>query len=198
MPMCKRLASVTLMLVLPVFMGVAEANNFFNNQNVQVQGDYQSVQVRTLPDGNYHAELSYRDQDGVERNFSYQGSKELIITQVQQQTDLPDDKKWALLNALEMNAGNPQNLFNQPFFQGNLFDDPFFTGPPLQGDPLDHPFFNSPFFQGNPFDHPFFKNDWLNDPFFSEPLNVVPPARPKPPPQPDNSQQRGGNGSAVL
>lgn len=198
MPMRNWLASVTLMLVLPVFMGVAEANNFFNNQNVQIQGDYQSVQVRTLPDGNYHAELSYRDQNDVERKFSYRGSKAQIVNQVQQQTDLPDDKKQALLNALEMNNGNPQNFFNQPFFQGNPFDDPFFNDPFFQGDPLNHPFFNSPFFQGNPFDHPFFKNDWLNDPFFSEPLNVVPPAQPKPAPQPDNSPQSGESGPIIL
>lgn len=105
---------------------------------------FESVQVKTLPDGRYHAEISFKNNDNETKKFSFEGKREEIIEQINAQQELPVDKKTALLNALNMRS---DDLFNQPFFQGNPFNSPFFRGNP----------FNDPFFQQNPFDESFFR-----------------------------------------
>jgi len=96
---------------------------------------FESVQVRTLPDGRYHAEVSYKDQSNERKSFSFEGKKEEIVEQIQKQTDLPEDKRQALLNALNMDVGKllqPFSVpsFHDPFFQRSPFDAPFFQGFP--------------------------------------------------------------------
>jgi len=96
---------------------------------------FESVQVRTMPDGRYHAEVSYKDQNNESKSFSFEGKKEEIVGQIQKQTDLPEEKRQALLNALNMEPGKllqPFSMpsFRDPFFQGSSFDAPFFQGPP--------------------------------------------------------------------
>ena len=106
----------------------------------------QAVQVHTLPDGRYHAEINYQDKADETHKFTFEGTPDEIRQQVQQNTLLPEDRKQALLQALDM---KPDALFNQPLFGGkNPFDQPFF--------------------KGNPFDDPFFKNNLLNDDFFKD------------------------------
>jgi len=103
---------------------------------------FESVQVKTLPDGRYHAEVSYKDPKGDTKSFTFEGKKEEIVKQIQQQKELPEDKRKALLDALNMKPGNlfGQTL-NQPFFQGNPFNDPFFRDPFFQRNPFNDPFF---------------------------------------------------------
>lgn len=97
---------------------------------------FESVQVKTLSDGRYHAEVKFKDPQGNEKGFTFEGKREEIIEQINHEKDLPEDKKQALLNSLKMDSGN---FFNHPFFQrGNPFNDPFFTPRSL---------FNDPFFQ---------------------------------------------------
>ncbi|WMP18757.1 hypothetical protein [Thiothrix lacustris] len=92
----------------------------------------ESVQVQTLPDGRYHAEINYQDKTDDTRNFTFEGTQEEIHQQVQQNTTLPAERKQALLQALEM---RPEALFNQPMFGGsNPFNDPFFKNSPLNDD----------------------------------------------------------------
>ena len=96
-------------------------------KNTLAWDSFQSVQVKTLPDGRYHAEVSFKDANGEIKNFTFEGKQDEITEQINKQTDLPADKKQALLNALNMQPGQ---LFKQPFFSqpfGNsFFNDPFF------------------------------------------------------------------------
>ena len=104
---------------------------------------FESVQVKTLPDGGYHAEVKYKDSQNNEKSFTFEGKREEIIKQIKKQKDLPENKKHALLNALNM---NPSSIFKQPFFQqGNPFNDPFFQqGFPALNMPSFQHFFQSP------------------------------------------------------
>jgi hypothetical protein len=87
---------------------------------------FECVQVKTLPDGRYHAEVAYKDENGEQKSFIFEGKREEIIKQIQEQQELPVQKRQALLNALNM---RPDAVFNQPFFHGNFFNDPFFNNP---------------------------------------------------------------------
>ncbi len=85
---------------------------------------FESVEVKTLPDGRYHAEVAYKDENGDQKSFTFEGKREEIIKQIQEQQELPVEKREALLNALNM---QPDAIFNRPFFRGDLFNDPFFN-----------------------------------------------------------------------
>lgn len=119
----------------PFWQQIPGVQNAPQNQAQNLAWDsFESVQVKTLPDGRYHAEVSYKDQSNENRNFTFEGEREEIIEQIKQQKDLPDDKKQALLNALNMQPGmlfpninrSLDQFFQQPLFQQNPFDDPFF------------------------------------------------------------------------
>lgn len=84
---------------------------------------FESVEVKMLPDGRYHAEVTYKDENGDQKSFTFEGKREEIVQQIQEQQGLPVRKRQALLNALNM---RPDAVFNQPFFHGNFFNDPFF------------------------------------------------------------------------
>ena len=93
------------------------------------------MEVHTLPDGRYHAEVGYTDTGNESRQFSFEGTQEEIRDQIQKNTTLPDDKKQALLQALNLNPEAAlrmpmfgDNPFNDPFFQASPFDDDFFRG----------------------------------------------------------------------
>lgn len=110
---------------------------------------FESINVKTLADGRYHAEVTYKEGD-EQKNFVFEGKKEELIEQIQASKDLPIEKQEALLNALNGQAApHAGQMFNHPFFQGQ------------------NPFMNDPFFQGNPF---------ANDPFFQQQLRALPPA----------------------
>ncbi len=95
--------------------------------------EFESVQVRTLPNGHYHAEVTYRDNNNNSKQFSFEGTQEQIRNEIQQNTALPEDKKQALQEALNM---NPASLFRPPMFEDNPYYDSYF-----QGDPFDDDFF---------------------------------------------------------
>jgi membrane-associated protease RseP (regulator of RpoE activity) len=82
--------------------------------HAKVFGSFESVQVRTLPDGRYHAEVSYKDTKGEQKQFSFEGKREEIIAQINAEKDLSQEKKQALLNALNM---KPDQLLNQSSFR---------------------------------------------------------------------------------
>lgn len=118
--------------------------------------NFESVQVKTLPSGKYHAEVSYKDNNNETKSFVFEGKKEEIIKQINNQKDLPEAKKQALLNALNMQTGQTLGqAFSHPFFQGqnNPFNDPFFQG------------------QANPFNDPFFQRNFQLPPQFQQFLN---------------------------
>ncbi|MBO0612688.1 hypothetical protein [Thiothrix fructosivorans] len=145
------------------------ANDSFQNQhppitsNIQLQS--QAVQVYTLSDGRFHAEINYQDQANATRTFTFEGSKEEIRQQLAQ-VDLPEERKQAVLQALEM---RPDALF------GNVFGNGF-------------PFGHSPFGGKDPFDDPFFKNSPLNDEFFQQFFQDLPSFGAIPDLKPDGQQ----------
>jgi hypothetical protein len=86
---------------------------------------FESVEVKTLPDGHYHAEVAYKSENGEQKSFTFEGKREEIIKQIQEQKDLPAQKREALLSALNMRS---DAIFDQPFFRDDIFNDPFFNG----------------------------------------------------------------------
>jgi hypothetical protein len=119
--------------------------------------EFESVQVQTLPNGRYRAEVTYKDNANNRKQFSFEGTQEEIRDQIQKNASLPEDKKQALLDALNMNAEtwlNPPmfegNPFNDSFFQDNPFDEDFFRGfPPMHAPPGFPSFFRQPSAPGN-------------------------------------------------
>lgn len=126
----------------PFWQNIPQAPNANKPSNKPLAWDnFESVQVRTLTDGRYHAEVSYKDQYNEEKRFVFEGKKQEIIEQIQQQKHLPSDKKQALLNALNM---NPNGLFGSNLFSGfgqSLLSDDFFKQPFFQNNPLNDPAF---------------------------------------------------------
>ena len=141
---------------------------FGNNgikQQANVLGSFESVQVQTIGNGRYRAEVTYKNKADESKQFSFEGKKEEIIEQVKKQKDLPSDKKQSLINALNMNfgVGDPMQAFqgmnspfNHPFFK--QFNQPF-------GGTQGH-LFQDPFFRGGLFNDPFFQNGFANTPLF--------------------------------
>ncbi len=103
-----------------------------------VWSSFESVNVKTLPDGRYHAEVTYKDANDESHSFTFEGKRDEIIDQIQSRKDLPQDKKQALLQALNFGGGLPgfpalpQNLFdfNDPMFRNFFRDMPPMMLPP--------------------------------------------------------------------
>ncbi|QLQ31393.1 MAG: hypothetical protein HZT40_07035 [Candidatus Thiothrix singaporensis] len=90
----------------------------------------EGMQVYTLPDGRYHAEINYQDSGGDgssdSQHFSFEGSPAEIREQIQQNNALPKEKKQALLQSLNMQGA----LFKQSMPDGKPFSEHFFKNPP--------------------------------------------------------------------
>ncbi len=99
----------------------------FNGNNVQSFSQSESLSIKTLPDGKIHVELKSKDTDDNEKNFVFEGKRDQIIKDIQQQKDLPDAQKQKLIGAIQgsfssfFNNGSQDNLFppipNGPFSQ---------------------------------------------------------------------------------
>lgn len=113
--------------------------------NALAWDSFESVEVKTLADGRYHAKVSFKGRDNHIQTFTFEGPREEIIRQINQQSELPGDKRKALLNALNMRVDFSRPNFYSPFMQGNPFDHPFF-----QNSPFDGPFFQNGYSGGAP------------------------------------------------
>lgn len=111
----------------------------FDN-DISAWDQFESVEVKTLPDGRYHAAVSFKDRDNETRSFTFEGKKQEIIQQIKQLEALPQDKKHALLKALKFKPYN-MNRFEQNDFARDLLDSPLWSR-----NPFDHPFFRDPYF----------------------------------------------------
>lgn len=125
-----RFRSVPMMPVRPM-QPIAPPSANTQGNSMLAWDSFESVQVKTLPDGRYHAEVRYKDAKGEVKNFTFEGKQDEITQQINKQADLPEDKKQALLNALNMKPNTLLNhpLFNQPFFSQPFANDPFFNDP---------------------------------------------------------------------
>ncbi|MEB4593063.1 hypothetical protein VSS37_18935 [Candidatus Thiothrix sp. Deng01] len=150
--------------------------------NILMQSE--AVQVYSLPDGRYHAEINYQDKADDTRKYSFEGTQQEIRQQLEQ-SGLPEDRKQAVMQALEPGTGNLGDLFGKEFpfsdslFGGkNPFDDPFFKQDP----------FGSAFFQNNPFNDEFFQKFIQGMSQFQAPLtqpgDPLPPINPPAPAKP--------------
>ena len=111
-------------------------------QGATAWDSFESVEVTTLEDGRYRASVSYKDQNNETRSFTFEGNRDDIMRQIQQQADLPMDKKHALLQALNMRSARPlgpgafdpmDDFFNPPFYPQRPYANPFFSDPFYQG-----------------------------------------------------------------
>jgi membrane-associated protease RseP (regulator of RpoE activity) len=93
--------------------------------------EFESLQVSTLPDGHYRAEVTYKDNENNSKQFSFEGTQEQIRNEIQKNDSLPEDKKQALLEALNM---NPDRLFKPPMFEDYPYNDSFFQDNPFEED----------------------------------------------------------------
>lgn len=147
----------------------------------------QAVQVYTLPDGRYHAEINYQEKADDTRKYTFEGSKDEIRQQLNL-SNLPEERKQAVLQALENNSVDLfANALGSSLFGGqDPFGDDFFNkffqsipqlqqqfnDPAFQNDPFGDDFFNR-FFQNIPqlqqqFNDPAFRNDPFGDDFFNK------------------------------
>lgn len=114
---------------------------------------FESVEVKSLSDGRYRAEVAYKDSSGNQKSFIFEGLRDEIIDQIKEHHDLPQEKKDALLNALNM---RPDAGFAYPFSRRDPFGDRFINDPFFRGFDTD-PFYRYGFpdierFFRNPFD----------------------------------------------
>ena len=138
--------------MMPPMIPPPAVNKGGNNSSKNLAWDsFESVQVQTLAGGKYRAEISYKDEKGKTKNFTFEGKREELEGLINKQEGLPQEKKQALLNALNMNSDAMfsqqqwgANFFNGPFFRNGFGNDPFFQ----RGFPM-MPNFNQ-FFQGTP------------------------------------------------
>ncbi|MEB4592995.1 hypothetical protein VSS37_18590 [Candidatus Thiothrix sp. Deng01] len=107
----------------------------------------EGMQVYTLPDGRYHAEINYQDSGGDgssdSQSFSFEGSPAEIRAQIQASNALPKEKKQALLQSLNMQGA----LFNQAMPDGKPFGEHFLKNPPTTAAPANGSLFDEQFFQ---------------------------------------------------
>ena len=130
---------------------LAPNNSTPNPPTMQSWSQSQAMQVYSLPNGRYHAEINYQDAQNNTKKFNFEGSKAEIKQQMQVAKDLDQAQKTALLNALDGQIN---------FSLGNL---PGFKMQPFAG-------LNTP----DPFDDPFFKQNPFNDKFFQDFMQDMP------------------------
>ncbi len=108
--------------------------------NVQRWSHAESMNVKTLPDGKIHAELKTKDTNGNEKKFMFEGDKNSVIKQIEQQQDLPEAQKARLLGAINgtsVNFSSRDFPFDNNFMQG--FPQTPFYGQPRGNAPQNRP-----------------------------------------------------------
>jgi len=65
--------------------------------------DSESVMVESLGENRYRAKIKYSNQQGKQTEFIYEGKLNEIAQQIKAQKELPENRKHALLQALDMN-----------------------------------------------------------------------------------------------
>ncbi len=157
-----------------------------NPPTMQSWSQSQAMQVYSLPNGRYHAEINYQDAQNHTKKFSFEGSKEEIKQQMQAAKGLDEAQKTALLNALDG---------QMHFSMGNL---PRFNRQPFAGFNGKDPF-DDPFFKQNPFDDKFLQDFMRNMPRFGfSPKLGFDPAPPLPAPAAPHSTPPKNNNEAVY
>ena len=92
-----------------------------NNSSSNIWSEFESMQVRNLGNDRYQAQVEFQGADGNKKSFSFEGRRDEIRQQIQNQQDLPEDKKQSLLRSLDGGAIAP--VLPDDFFKG--FDDFF-------------------------------------------------------------------------
>ncbi|WP_299874918.1 S1C family serine protease [uncultured Cocleimonas sp.] len=83
-----------------------------NGANVQSFSQSESLTMETLKNGKIHIEFKSKDTDNDEKRFVFEGKRDQIIKDIQQQKDLPEAQKQKLINAINGNFSYSFNSFN--------------------------------------------------------------------------------------
>jgi membrane-associated protease RseP (regulator of RpoE activity) len=83
------------------------------NSGTRTWQSFQAISISKQPDGSYQASVEFLDDKGGKQQFEFKGSKNEVIEQVKKESNLPEDQKQQLLNALQGN--------NSPGFPGQVF-----------------------------------------------------------------------------
>lgn len=92
----------------------------------------ESLSVNTLKDGKIRAELKTKDKDNNEKNYVFEGNRNSVINQIQQQQEISQQHKQQLLGAVQ---GNSFQFFNNSGFN-RFFNNPY---PGISGFPSPNP-----------------------------------------------------------
>ena len=86
------------------------------SEKTHVMQQFESIQVKTLGDDRYHAEVEYQENGGEKKKFVFEGKYDEVIDQIKSNKDLPESKKTSLLNALKNNPDwlIPDNFMDFP------------------------------------------------------------------------------------
>lgn len=104
---------------LPNLPSGANAQSFFHSD---------TMSMKTTPDGKVHIETTSKDSDGNTKEFVFEGDREDVKKQIQENKDLPDSQKQSLLQTLNMTPGM--------FFNNNFFNNNFMQGVPSGNTPM--------------------------------------------------------------
>ncbi|MEB8430843.1 PDZ domain-containing protein [Cocleimonas sp. KMM 6892] len=91
-----------------------------NGNNVQSFSQSESLSMETLKDGKIHIELKSKDTNNDEKKFVFEGKRDQIIKDIQQQKDLPEVQKQKLIGAIQ---GSFSTFFNSSDFTSSLDPD---------------------------------------------------------------------------
>ncbi|MCP3852959.1 MAG: PDZ domain-containing protein [Gammaproteobacteria bacterium] len=85
-----------------------ELNNYNNQQiNTNEQTNhwfqFESMQVKSIGNDKHRAEIKYKDSEGNNKEFIFEGKFQEIQSQILSQEDMSEDKKQQLLQALNLN-----------------------------------------------------------------------------------------------
>jgi len=105
-----------------------------SNKNVMQQ--FESISINKTGDGKVKAEVSY-EINGDKKEFTFEGQYDEVRKQISEDKELPDDKKNALLNALD---NKPSQLLSNGF--SNIPQFPAFPRMPAFDGFFSDPFYN--------------------------------------------------------
>ncbi len=100
--------------------------NGLNGKNTQHFSQSESLSMKTLGNGEIHLEFKSKDTDNNEKNFIFEGKREQILQDIQQQKDLPDAQKQKLIDVIKGNFSYSFDSFGSGNFSLNngLFAQP--------------------------------------------------------------------------
>jgi len=86
-----------------------QLNQEFNLQSMDTKEQvnhwfqFESIQIKSIGNDNHRAEIKYKDSEGNNKEFIFEGKLQEIQTQIMSQENMDENKKQQLLQALNLN-----------------------------------------------------------------------------------------------